>query len=917
MNALNILRGMGRAVCLAGALSQLPVLADAMTAGGDPPGPVTTGPGHLYHYVNVNNTSPQAPYTDWIDAATSIQMAVDMAEEGATVLVAGGIYPLDSPLVIDKAITVRSVAGYLLTTLDGMNSVQVCHVSGGGVLDGFTITRGLARFGGGLHLAGAGSTVKRCRITRNEALISGGGANVIGESRLEGCLIDNNFAGRDAFSARGGGLYIQDGPVVLENCTIVNNSVVPSGSGGGVYIFTRGESVVRNCIIYGNTLGTFPNDWHETGFGTVLKESSPHFSVDPFLDYAGEDYRLREGSPCIDTGTDRPWMAGARDLAGADRIIGARVDIGAFEYGVWSCDFEVLDTGILRKTFVATTSGSEQVVEYAWDFDGDGIPELQGGGLSSPTHLYRREGVYMPVLTVRSACGKTAMAVKTVDLTGRTWFTASQPQGFVPHDVVFTAPVNSAPAPAFLYEWDFDGDGTVDAAGMNLNVVTHRFTSVGSYSPRLVLTNVEGQLIQHTRADDLHTGCPTLVPRFESHICDVDGVWVHRFGYSVAASGDAVLVGTAGSTAGINTVDNDVGRATAFRVVYRKPDAVWAKESSLFAPDGTVRDRFGHAVGIDGDVAIVGAPGHGARGLSSGAAYMYRYVGDDWVFQTKLTASDGVAGDRFGESVGISGDTAVVGAYDPESTVNSGSAYVFVRGAAWETQQARLATANGTPDDRFGLAVAIDGDSVVVGAYNDSTRGIAAGAAYVFRRSGTAWLEEAKLMADDGQPGDRFGVSVSISGDCVVVGACGVGDLGSRSGAAYVFRRSGTSWAQEMKLPAADGAVDDAFGRSVAVWGDRCVVGAPFKNYHEAPSGAAYVFQRSGGRWMQSHRLQEAAAQGYQYTASRTRFGDAVAINGSTVVVGRPLGDGKHWHEPSSTYYRGTGSAHLFNVDAP
>ena len=187
----------------------------------------------------------------------------------------------------------------------------------------------------------------------------------------------------------------------------------------------------------------------------------------------------------------------------------------------------------------------------------------------------------------------------------------------------------------------------------------------------------------------------------------------------------------------------------------------------------------------------------------------------------KLTASDAAAGDWFGRYVAVSGATVVVGApNDDDNGSNSGSAYVFVRsGISW-SQQAKLTASDAAAFDFFGVSVAISGDTAVVGANFDDGKGVDSGSAYVFVRSGTTWTEQAKLTASDAAALDQFGIEVSISGDTAVVGAFSDDDSGSRSGSAYVFVHSGATWTEQAKLTASDAAIDDRFGRSVSVSGD-------------------------------------------------------------------------------------------------
>ena len=167
---------------------------------------------------------------------------------------------------------------------------------------------------------------------------------------------------------------------------------------------------------------------------------------------------------------------------------------------------------------------------------------------------------------------------------------------------------------------------------------------------------------------------------------------------------------------------------------------------------------------------------------------------EDWSEQDKLTASDGATSDRFGRSVSIDGDYVLIGAYYDDSA--KGSAYVFKRsGTSW-VQEDKLTASDGATSDYFGQSVSIDGDYAIVGAYNDDGKG----SAYVFKRSGTTWTEQQKLLASDGAAGDFFGISVSIDGDYALVGAERDGENGLYYGSAYMFKRSGTSWVPDEKL---------------------------------------------------------------------------------------------------------------------
>jgi hypothetical protein len=310
-------------------------------------------------------------------------------------------------------------------------------------------------------------------------------------------------------------------------------------------------------------------------------------------------------------------------------------------------------------------------------------------------------------------------------------------------------------------------------------------------------------------------------------------------------------------------------------------------ETKLTAGDAAAGDQFGRSVALSGDTAVVGSHLDDDTDTDSGSAYVFTRSGTTWTQQAKLTASDAAAADWFGISVAIDGDTIVVGALFGEGAgADSGSAYVFTRSGTTWTQQAKLTASDGEPVDEFGISVAIEGDTAVVGSHFDGDAGFFSGSAYVFTRSGTTWTQQAKLTASDAAALDRFGNSVALSGDTAVVGAS-FGDAAfPDSGSAYVFTRSGTTWSQQAKLTASDAAALDRFGNSVALSGDTAVVGAQGNDDAGTESGSAYVFTRSGTTWSQQAKLTASDA------AADDEFGFSVALSVDTAMVGAPFGDG-------------------------
>ncbi|APR80856.1 Hypothetical protein A7982_06203 [Minicystis rosea] len=313
----------------------------------------------------------------------------------------------------------------------------------------------------------------------------------------------------------------------------------------------------------------------------------------------------------------------------------------------------------------------------------------------------------------------------------------------------------------------------------------------------------------------------------QAKLTAADGAWFDYFGCSVAVSGDTAVIGAY----------NDDSEGSAY--VFVRSGTVWTQQAKLTSFETVASDYFGSSVAISGETAIVGAPGHDANGSFSGAAYVFERIGGVfWDQPKKLLPPDIAAGDGFGASVAISGDTALIGTDSDES------ARVFVRSGNTWAQQAKLTAADGVAGDTFGGAVALSGDTAVIGAYWDDFQGIIKGSAYVFVRSGSTWTQQAKLLASDGSAGDAFGAAVAVSGDTAVIGATWDSDFGVYSGSAYVFVRSGGVWTEQQKLLASDGTSNDYFGNAVAVSGDTAFIGAYQTDSMGVSTGAVYVLTR-------------------------------------------------------------------------
>jgi hypothetical protein len=348
-----------------------------------------------------------------------------------------------------------------------------------------------------------------------------------------------------------------------------------------------------------------------------------------------------------------------------------------------------------------------------------------------------------------------------------------------------------------------------------------------------------------------------------------------QLGWSVGSDGDAVIAGAPGDSSG----GANAGAAYLFQYAGA---GRWFQQTKLVASDRTAGDFFGQAVALSGSFAVVGAPLDDDRGSSSGSVYVFRNTGGGWVQEAKLTASDGAAGDQFGSAVALSGDLLVVGAaYDSDAEANTGAAYVFRRtGGAW-LQEAKLTASDRQGGDFFGWSVATDGTAVAIGAPLDDYATFSnAGSAYVYNRVGATWVEQSRVVAAGTRASDQFGRSLAISGDWLFVGAPLNDASGSNAGAAYSFRRAGGSWFEQAQLQPSDGAANDWFGGAVASDGTRVVVGAPYGFNNGASTGTAYVFEQQSGVWSQSDRLR--ALDG----AAAQRYGASVSVSSGGIVIG-------------------------------
>jgi len=356
------------------------------------------------------------------------------------------------------------------------------------------------------------------------------------------------------------------------------------------------------------------------------------------------------------------------------------------------------------------------------------------------------------------------------------------------------------------------------------------------------------------------------------------------FGFSVDVSGNNVLVGAIG--------EDDAGLRSGAAYVFSKVNGSWTQAAKLTAPDGAAGDLFGAKVSISGNVAVVGASQDDDGGTNSGSAHVYEFNGTTWNHMAKLNAADPTADGLFGHQVSVSGNSIIVGSQGHTGLgLSSGAAYIFEKtGGVW-AQTAKLAPATAGLAGFFGSSVAISGDTAVVGSATERQFG----AAYVYQKTGGAWQQVSRLTASDFNVQDRFGAAVDISGDRIVVGAFLDDQAGSNSGAAYVFKKDAGTWTELTKITSSTAGVADQFGMGVAVSGGTVIVGSPFDDDSGSNSGSATTFSGSQSNmtysWSQTGgpavTLSSASAQKPSFTAPE-------GLSNSTLTFQVTVSDGIH-----------------------
>ncbi|MDP8240375.1 MAG: choice-of-anchor D domain-containing protein, partial [Candidatus Hatepunaea meridiana] len=713
------------------------------------------------------------------DEYETIQAAIDAASNGDTVLVAPGEYVENISFNSKDIVVLGNPDDPSEVVIDGGDdgSVVAGQGTGNAELNGFTIQNGNAGYGGGIVIWTALCNLKNLIVRDNTAGVGGGlTCRYGGTTSLENVIFLNNTA-----TGYGGGLEVHESGCPMENVEMRGNHA--NGNGGAMYLNSTSPAIRNVTMISNSAGGNGGAVFHDAG-------CTPYFYNSVICN----------------------------NSAGGD---------GGGIHG-----------GYNPRLFNVTMSGN--------------TAENSGGA------LYGGYFVFNSIVwgnEPQDVAGNTTFSYSDV---GGEW----EGEGNIDSDPLFVDPDNddfhlTADSPCIDTgdpESDQDPDETrADMGALYFHqeedegpegykiiaddrTLGDKFGGSASIDSNYVLV---GAMYDNATGDDGHFEFSGSAYIFaydgndwiqQAKLISDDPVRNAYFGGSVSINGDYAVVGAATDYVG----DDHCGAAYLFV----RDGEDWDLLAKLSADDRADADQFGSSVSIDGDYIAVGAKQEYG---GNGAVYIFARDGENWVQQAKMTADDGAEEDYFGNSVSISGNYLVVGAYGKDGDVeNSGSAHVFIRDGANWSQQTCLTADDAGQDDYFGGNVSLSDDYIIVGAYNDEVNDVRSGSAYIFIRDGENWTQQAKLTADDGSNGDRFGLSVSLSGDNALIGADQDQDNGANSGSVYLFTRDGANWTQNIKITEQDGAAGNYFGNAVALNGDLAVVGSYNDDLEDDDGGANY-----------------------------------------------------------------------------
>jgi hypothetical protein len=375
-----------------------------------------------------------------------------------------------------------------------------------------------------------------------------------------------------------------------------------------------------------------------------------------------------------------------------------------------------------------------------------------------------------------------------------------------------------------------------------------------------------------------------------------DGATDDQFGWTMAVAGNTALISAPNTTIGTHA-----GQGSVY--VFTRTDAGWVQTQKLTANDGGESDAFGISVALAGSTAIIGAPNNNSF---RGAAYVFQLTGGTWVQTQKLVASDGTDFNQFGWSVAQNSRVALIGSIGATFGVNTSQGAVFAfeqTGGTWNETQ-KFSSADGVSGDSFGWSIGLEGENAVVGTGFVTVNGNDfQGAAYTFRRTGSVWSETQKLTADNGDAFDFFGLAVALEGNNILIGADGAATDGnpfSNQGAVYRFTRSDAGWSLTQTLSASDGESSDSFGTSIALQRGTALIGATGVTVDGAESaGAAYVFETSDHTMVETQKLTASDPGENNY------YGWSGAVSGKSVFVGAYIATADGHERQGAVYVQG------------
>lgn len=720
--------------------------------------------------------------------APSIQIGIAIADDGDTVLVSPGWYyeQLD---FLGRAITLKSTGGPGVTGVTPERShgwleqpydSTIRFITGEGsssVLDGFTIIGPSPEFHvypeAGIWCESTSPTIRNCTIQDGSYA-----RGVYGDATLESCTIRNNSGGywdggglsgsptmtnciiesNEGYS--GGGLEVSG--AVIRNCIIRNNSVGEGGNGGG--IACGSGNMIENCLIYGNKATLFKWGWG--GHGAGVYAWGANNTIKNCIVWGNENNSGSGGASGVEGGAIMTNCIVANNISAgpAPQIIGATLSY---------CDAE------------------------------DGYPGL-GNTDVPPLFVNAASGDFR--LLPNSACIDAGDPSSPLDDDGTRADMGALPFNHYPSCITTKVPIAAKVA--------FDHVGSVVTAGVPYVIAgTPDVNGPGFESGAAFLTYRDGPA---------WVALPKLVASDEAPNA--------LFGASVAIYAGIAWIGAPGVAA-------EAGAAYAFR---QQEDGAWAEEVKLLASNGTTASRFGSRVAVQGAVAAASAPLANAPGADSGAVYVFKDGASGWAEIAKLTALDGAAGDHFGSGLALSGSRLLIGADGDAS--GAGSAYIFEDAGFGWGQQMKLVASDASANEQFGHAAGLEGDVAVITA--PAADGV--GAAYVFKRTGFVWTQQQKLVSSTPSQNAEFGSSVALSGNRILVGARSDDGAASNAGAAFLFEFNGTAWTQIQKYTLPGTQAGDTAGSGVALSGDYVIVGAEWADDPELDSGELWAFAAPG-----------------------------------------------------------------------